>query len=300
MRSENPDTERETAAPGRGIGIPATFSVLLHVVVLALFARATFAPPAEGRIPDERPQLRVVLVTRSPPPQVPENLTQETETDPDLQVAGEVTAATDTAEAVGAEPLPAVIPDSGFEESVTESGATVPVWTPASIRAAVGTHVSKQQGTLIETWVSDCILEQKQRGTRDCERLQQAQDPSSASASASARAGRDAAGGTFAVVTRRHRHALLTEGFVKENSLIKDLMEVSGELGQLAAERYYLNREYILYLNGNPSPYGPANQFNCKGNPCVYEYTGFVVQRPESATEENAFRVVPTLFGSPR
>jgi hypothetical protein len=306
MRSGSPDDIDDSSAPRRNVAVPVACSVLLHVALFALIARAAFAPSAEARIPDERPSVRVSMVVRPPPPVPAAVIPQspapvETLSEEELTESGEVAPREETADlevpAIANSP-PADASASAADEEISDGDDdSVRAWTPTAVRVAIGAYVSNQRNTQIETWVASCILEQKTEHTRDCERQRQASDGTSASA----QAGRIAGGAAFGGVTRPMRHALLTEGFTETKDAMKELMDVPGVLGQMATDRYYLSREYIYYLNGNPSPYGPRNQFNCAGiGPCIYEYTGFVIERPEREVDPNEFRVVPTLLGGSR
>jgi hypothetical protein len=293
MISESPDTERElTSAPPQRLAGPLLFSVVLHGGLLLSLARAVFAPSAEARLPEERPSVRVSIAMRLPPPIVPEPPPAEVE-NPALPETNAASLAPE------AEPVTAVAETELDEDEETAGAETptaprVPTWTPATIRAAIQSNSGARRGTLTEAWVDGCILEQKARGTRDCEEQQE----ELAHLSASTAVGHAAGAATFAGITRPQRHAVLSAALTKNALLMVDLMEVPGLVGQLATDRYILDGQYFNYLNGNPSPYGPENQFNCAGiGPCIYEYTGFVVERPEPEPEENAFRVVPIVLG---
>ncbi len=319
MRFESPDAEPASAPQRYAVG-PIVFSVVLHGVVLGLFARSAFAPEAEAKS-DARPYVRIALAVRQPPPPPenlpqPENLLQEVEQVPEPEVAEEPEEATTPAgaEPVVADSAPTADPDD--EEDVSDTGPAARTWTPASIRAAIETGSSRRRSTLTEAWVTECILEQKERGTRDCEQHQEEGDLFTEST----RAGRTALGGAFTDATRAQRHAGLVDHFLRQNAVLGGLMEEGGEVGTVAAELYYMNHETIAYLTGNrqspvfaamgnfsadvlggPQLSLPGNiLFSCKKKPCIYEYTGFEVEQPDVEPEEGEFRVVPTLFGPRR
>ncbi len=316
MRYESPDTQPDpSGAPLRTTVGPVIFSVVLHGVVLGLFARAAFAPEAEARIPDERRYVRVAMVVRQP--RAPDVLPQpiEERVEPDLVEAPEETIPlSEPAAAADAEVASTNEQDEVERESTT--GPAVRAWSPATLRAAIEAGTGDRQNGVIEAWVTDCILEQKEEGTRDCEEQQAEQDYYAEST----RTGLDAGEGAFAGVTRPQQQAALVEQFEKENAVLASLAGMPGGAGALVRERYFLNREYILYLSGNdqdpmfaamgnfsadslggPPLSLPGNiPFICKPQPCVYDFTGFEVERPTAEPEAGEFRVVPTLFGTRR
>jgi hypothetical protein len=278
---------------------------LLHAVLVVVFARATVTPPAEARIAEERTELRVSVVMRAP-------LTTPEPAEPGLERAPEPAA--DQTLAEEAVELPAVDdtaraqPDalSAAEVDAGENSGSTAAWTPSTVRAAVSGYIRSQRDAAIEAWVVACSIERKSEHTRDCK----AQRGGSEGRSASSEAGRDVVAGTVAAMTRKWRDAQLTAELEVRKVSIDALMDEEGPVGQLAADRYYLDAEIVRYLNGNPSPYGPRNQFICgkriagtgvrRPVPCVYEYTGFVIVAPEQPVDPNAFRVAPTLLGTAR
>lgn len=288
---DSPDTQRELPAePSRRIAGPLLFSVMLHGGMLVLLARAVIHPATESGVPDARPSVRVLVELVSP-----RSLVQEPPTEPrrsqEPEEREDPPASGDQSETSAAETTP------GADEGNDAPEAAATTWTQAAISTAIRANTSERRSLLTESWVDHCILEQKERGIRNCERQREEQDYRSASGAAGYAAG----GAAFAAVTRPQRHALLSEGFVKEQALMRELMAAAGPAGELAKARFFLSRGYFLYLNGNPSPYGPRNQFNCAGlGPCIYEYTGFVIERPQPQPEENAFQVVPIVLGSQR
>jgi len=356
MTSVWPDTERELPAlPPRRLAGAVLFSLVLHGLVVLSFARAVLSPPQES-LPEDRPTIRVTLEMRAPPiaseaptPEVAESVPAESVELMPQDMVDEV------AEAEPAEPdatADARLADSGpveppasldeqvsTEMSPTETTTATQPWTPARIRAAVQASSGELRSSVTEAWMADCIRERKVRGTRDCERQLQQQDILSPNAAA----GRAAGVGAFASVTRGDRQWLLAEGFKKSNDTLRELVDADGLVGELATARYYLNRDYIIYLSGNRvhgnhndmvfhamqnftadelgSPNLTLNgdtPFQCRskkkieygadlktqrvtaGNivPCIYEYTGFTIERPEA--DPNEFRVVPAVFGSQR
>jgi hypothetical protein len=304
MESDSTDDIWNRSAPSRHVVLPVACSVLLHAALFALVARAVFAPSAEARIA-ERPSLRVSVVMRPPP--APEPVAQQS-SEPVESLQEEARA--ETVEVEEAAPpqeiaeAPAIAnapqADEGLatdaEVSSEETAASARAWTTTAVRAAIGTYVGGQRNAQIETWVAACILEQKLEHTRDCEQQRGAGD----GLGAGARAGRAMAESMSASIMGRWRVAELTQTLETRKVQMKNLMDSSGPVGQLATDRFYLDLEIVRYLNGNPSPYGPRNQFSCGFLPCVYKFTGFDIERPEQEIDPDTFRVVPTLLGNSR
>ena len=109
----------------------------------------------------------------------------------------------------------------------------------------------------------------------------------------------------FLHVTRKNKHAAITRSLEMENETLAEILHgetaMPVETIEQAKAKLALNEQYILYLNGNPNPqliahnmmlgfvndYGrtvlPQHyQFRCKKRPCIYEFTGFEIKRPES------------------
>jgi hypothetical protein len=347
MTTEALDTERELAQPpAQGLAGPLLFSVVLHGLVMLVFMRAVFAP--QGDTPAvEEPGIRVTLATRMPTQEREVPVPEVTEAPaPTRDESGEIVDAV-----VEVEPTPAASAEVAVTPAVagapTASGETTEprsadsspgdsAWTPARIRAAVQATSGELRSNFTNDWMEDCIRERRARGLRDCERQREEQDLLSANAAA----GRSAGIGAFTSVTRADQHWRIAEGFKKSNDTLRELVDAGGLVGELATARYYLNREILVYLNGNQGDmvFGPMQNFaadvlggtaltvngntsfQCKakkkveydadlktrrvsgGNnvPCVYEYTGFTIKRPEPEADPNAFRVVPPVFGSQR
>lgn len=342
MTFSNPDDERDASSlPRRFVAGPVVISLALHGAVLLGLTRMAMRE-ADGS-DSVRPSISVALVTparqRAPVP-APAPAPQELqEPDPSrLDVPPEPEDS--EADVRIAEPeraaAPALPPDSDEETAPADprsSGrqavdeADNQPWTPARIRAALDSSRRDQQSETTVGWLTDCIVEQKRLGTRDCKQQQQALDY----ASDSKRAGRAAAEAAFVVVTGPERRARLSEEFRRENSRLAELMDDGGVVGGLATQRYYINLEYFRYLNGNgQDPMFSAMQnfsadvlggsaLSLPGNvpftcsrwrtgyaigekrkatgvpmPCIYEWTGFRIERPET-DEADAFRVVPVV-----
>lgn len=321
----------------------AAVSLLLHAGLLTVVLRSSFVPDIEVLPQVQRQYLGVTLVQRLParaePPAVEEPQARVEVTSPAVQ----------NPEPVVSEMVPEVVPEIVPEvvrevvreiapeiPQTAEPGASAdalapdaaqsvslvadapadgvtqpagPALNPTTIRAAVNSYVASRRGALIEDWVTACLIYQKEHGTRACPQ-QQPEDYSGQQLA------KDAARGAFASVTRPREHARLTAALLNENARLAPLMKEEGVLGQLAAERYYLNREYVFYLNGNYN-FGVAAfvqasmssngnlaylgnymQFICDPMPCVYDFTGFTVVRPRQEVVEDEFRVTTTLFGS--
>lgn len=338
MTFASPDEAyNETPLSPRRVAGSVAVSLLLHGAVVMLLARIV-THEDQARAVTDLPSISVALVPRQrpvpPPPSAelrPQDLPQ-----PQTQPAPPPAIAADTPESGGpmetedateavadAAPASAVADaaperearssDAESRERASDDEASDQPWTAARIRAALDASRREQQRETTANWLTDCIIEQKQHGTRDCTQ-QQPLDY----ASESTRAGRNAAGQSFMAITRPQRHARLTEGFLKENALLEDMMEEGGATGGIAAQLFYTNREYVIYLNGNgqeplwgamqnfgadttharPRPSLPGNiLFTCRKRPCIYEWTGFTIERPET-NEANAFRVVPIIPGS--
>jgi hypothetical protein len=257
-------------------------SLALHAVLLVAVARASFLPQAKVR--DRELLHMLVTLTRHPSPTV-----DKAEEEPGKAPL----AVPEVRQVIEANTTPTQVM---VEEVKREAETKAPEFTPQVLRSAVSSFLERQRGTFTADWIAECEIFRKEHGTRDCEEIRKTPDHFSASA----RAGRTAGQASFAGVTRPVRHALLTEKFERDNVLMKELMKTPGVQGTLAKERHFLNREILGYLNGNPSPYGPAFQFNCKGGPCVYEFSETVFKKPDTPVAENEFRVVPALFGSQR
>lgn len=356
MTPDSFDTGRELSAlPQPRVAGPILLSIVLHTIVVLAFARAVFSPAAQDSVSEDRPSISVTIAMRAPPPAM-EPPAPEDATDVPLEsVEATEDVIEDVAEEAPAEPevtadlqladSPSSVAPASPEESVspdtasTESDTDAQPWTPARIRAAIQASSGELRSSVTETWMADCIRERKMRGTRDCEQQLQQQD----SLSLNAAAGRFAAIGAFASVTRGDRQWRLAEGFKKSNDTLRELVDADGLVGELATARYYLNRDYIIYLSGNrvngnhndmvfhamqnfaADELGGPNltlngdtPFQCgskkkieygadlktqrvtAGNvvPCIYEYTGFTIERPEE--DPDAFRVVPPVFGTRR
>ncbi|MGV3592403.1 MAG: hypothetical protein ACO1PZ_11995 [Gammaproteobacteria bacterium] len=328
----------ETPLSPRRVAGSVAVSLLLHGAVVMLLARMV-TNEDRVRVVTDLPSISVALVSRRqpeplPPPAElpPQDLPgPQTEATPPPEISAETpeSVAPAETEAETAEARDAV-PASSFAETAPESDtqgrdaesrdrasddeARDQPWTPARIRSALDANRREQQSETTANWLTDCIIEQKQHGTRDCTRQQQPLDY----ASESTRAGRNAADQSFMAVTRPQRHARLTEGFLKENALLEDMMEEGGVTGGIASQLFYINREYVIYLNGNgqeplwgamqnfgadttharPRPSLPGNiLFTCRKRPCIYEWTGFTIERPDT-NEADTFRVIPIVPGS--
>lgn len=350
------DTGRELpdAAPPR-YAVPLLFSVLLHGAVLFLFTRSLFSGTPATDPAEERPSIRVALVVREPlapaepaVPEVEERIPPAPEVgegippEPELakSVPGEPQDLPDAragstellAEAEAAPEAPALSEDEVQEDGGAETGNAEQAWTPARIRTAIETSRSDLRSSATGTWMEECIIERKERGTRDCEQQLEAQDYDSADMAAA----REAGAGSFAGVRRANEKWIVEEQYRRKNDAIRGLIDAEGILGEVAATRYYINRDNISYLSGYFGDYvmdamgnfpadvlggprllvggsGGNTAFSCakyvttkSGRKvkvpaaCVYEYTGFRIVRPEAEPDPNEFRVVPQVFGDGR
>lgn len=337
----SPDDDRELPSLSpRHVAGPVFVSVLLHGALLYLLARTVAVSEAEGR--EERSFMSVSLVVRPPPiePEVPEPEIPE----PELVEADVGQPPAPQAPQAIAERAPAAEPQAedalpDLAESVAPGAAeseSLP-WTAARIRSVLDTHARERRSTSTATWLTECILEQKEHGTRDCDRQLQEQDYASASMSAA----RAASEGAFASAMRRDRDWRMTERFARNNYALEALVEDGGIAGALATERILINNEYMRFLQGNVLGFqgqdpiwqgmnsgftadvtgGPRLSlkgnipFRCGGGklrgglapggagvsdivPCVFEFTGFTIEPPPPLEEPNAFRVVPVVPGS--
>lgn len=188
-----------------------------------------------------------------------------------------------------------VIEDSGVQQEANEISSGQLIFTADQLRGAIAIEADRLRQVFADDWIADCMIRTKERGFgKDCQHEQ------AAALTPSLQTGQEAAAATFADVLRPELHARLTRSLEQQNRRLKPLANAGGVTGQLALERYRINFQQVLYLNGNPSPYGPANQFNCRRAPCVYKYTPFLVTRPEPARDPDAFVRRTTPFGAPR
>jgi hypothetical protein len=238
------------------------------------------------------------------------------------------------------EQVPAMREDvTGFVDTAPNADPAVaaPAWTPARIRSAIETQATARRNEATAAWLTECVIEQKERGTRDCERQKQEQDY----ASTGMRAARGASEGAFAGVMRPDRDWRMVQQSMRSNALMEELAEQGGVVGELATERVLLNNEYMRFFEGNVLGYQgqdpmwqamnsgftadvlggpqlslPGNiPFRCgRGKPkagvtpgglgvsdivsCTFEFTGFTITRPETSVDPNRFRVVPVVPGS--
>lgn len=110
----------------------------------------------------------------------------------------------------------------------------------------------------------------------------------------------------FLHVTRENKHAAIARSLEMENDTLVAVLEgettASAEAQEQASIRLDINNRYLAYLGGNQSPLVAAHnvatgfindygrtvlprpvQFQCPLlEPCIYEFTGFEVKRPES------------------
>lgn len=250
------ELERELAeTPRRFFTVPFLISVMLHGGILLLFTQTVFSLTPDASSVAERPSVRVAVTMRpvqeppaAPVPAIAETLPPEPSELPEAGIAEPAVAQREPAPTQRVD----VVEEAASAEAVepaasTETGARFQAWTPARIRAAVQTSSAELRSIVTGQWVEDCMLEQKVRGTRDCDEQRAGQDYLSASAAA----GRSAGIGAFASVTRADQQWLLAEQFKKSNDTLRELVDVGGMIGELATTRYYMNRDYIIYLSGN-------------------------------------------------
>jgi hypothetical protein len=268
----------------------------------------------------------------APPAPAPEVETQvETQAEPQL---AETPEPEDTEPARGVEQTAGATTESAAGEA---AGSSTEAWTPARIRSAIGTNAIEQRRSATEAWLTECFVEQKQHGRRECEEQLKEQDY----ASDSMRAARGAGSAAFASVRRRSNDWRMTQQFMRDNALLEDMVEQGGLVAELATDRILINNEYMRYLQGNALGFQgqdpmwqamnsgftadvlggrqlslPGNvPFRCgsgKVKPgvapggvgvtdivdCVFEFTGFTIERPERPAEQDAFRIVPVIPGS--
>ncbi|MES2626260.1 MAG: hypothetical protein V4628_13330 [Pseudomonadota bacterium] len=181
-----------------------------------------------------------------------------------------------------------------------------------SMRAAVTAYVQRQRGSYSQQWTSACVIYQKEHGVQDCPQ-QQDQDYSGHKEE------RTLVTKLMNDANRTQRYTRMTEQFMAENKELKKLMEGSDPvLAELARTRHSLNREYITYLNGNfdfktwafvqtaNSNMGNLAyisnfmQASCNPSPCVWEYNGFTVVKPEveESVTEPEFKISTTVLGT--
>lgn len=245
MDEAGPDNERElTDVPRRRLAGPLLFSAGLHAGVLLLFARTVFSV-APGHPPAERPAIQVALALRSVPPDPAEPLSLE----PSAAEQEPLPAPPPTATGTVAEAAPAgpAAPAEDASANGADSGTIIQPWTAERVRAELETSSAALRSTLTGEWIAACIRERKERGTQDCEEQREQTETRSAAAAA----GMAAAGAAFASVTRPQQQRRLRERYMKSNDAIRGLVDAGGVLGDAAAARYWLNRDYLIYLGGN-------------------------------------------------
>jgi hypothetical protein len=340
MTSESPDEERERPSlPSRRVTGPVFASVVLHSALLALIVRVD-VPQPDANERQQRSTIRVSIALPLPPPVVPEAPVPppelpapEVATQPDPDVA-------ETQEPVIAEQTASAAED--LEEALQATAEAAPrasteAWTPARIRSAIALNAIEQRRSATEAWLTECLLEQKEHGRRECDEQLQEQDYSSDSM----RAARNAGAGAFASVPRATNDWRMIQQFMRSNAMLEDMAEQGGVVAELATDRILINNEYMRYLQGNVLGFQaqdpmwqamnsgftadvlggrqlalPGNvPFRCgtgKLRPgltpggvgvsdivdCVFEFTGFTIDRPEQPGEQNVFRIVPVIPGS--
>lgn len=183
----------------------------------------------------------------------------------------------------------------------------------ATMQTAITSYVQGYKQELTGTWTEACLLYKKAHATRICPdedsyvRVNQPQH--------------EVVEQLFADINRDARHKRIYKELWAETKALEALQDETGPLGELAAERRALNREYLAYLSGNLNssamafvkmtqrdninlPFMLDNmlQFICKEMPCIYEYEPFRINRPvvdESAeAKSNEFEIRTVLFGS--
>jgi hypothetical protein len=261
-------------------------SALLHLLLLALML--SLRPDTSSSLPRQTPPYHVsVVLLRNP--RLAEPVQQTTTSAPDQ--AESFLPAQPAGTAAPEPPLPAAPSTTALTEpapAITVTGVTpqAPAVPGAdAIRAAIVEFSESYKAGLTADWLSQCVRYRERYPTQDCPQ-QRAQDNSALDD------GQRIAEAVFAGVTRDERYARLTSSLLQQNEELDELMEEGGVLGALARDRYYLNREYVFFLNGNfnfqswnfvkTANAGNGNlefmrgfmQFQCKESPCIYEFTG--------------------------
>lgn len=277
----------EFAVPSRGWRVALIISVLLHLLVL--FALLQIRAGSVRMDIADAPQQLIRLSMRSPvavqreiaSTSSPASPSAPAETITSIAESPELFAPVEQQVEVGTAPVTSPTP------SLPQGQGTL---TQDDIRASIAKFSADFKGQLTADWLSECQRYRERYSTRECP--QQGQQDSSALDD-----GKQIATSVFAGITRADRHRGLTNSLLQQNETLANLVEEGGVLGSLARERYYLNREYVFYLNGNfnfgawnfvkSSNPGNGNlefmrsfmQFQCKDSPCIYEFTGIGAKR---------------------
>jgi hypothetical protein len=294
------------------------FSLLLHGVLLVLVMNVVKQASAVAPAEPEHQSLQLSLVARNPQRSMPEPPEALADTAADSEPAGssadvvpEESLPADAAPAIeedSVQPAPAAgLADAAEDDSRPDS--TGRTFTTSELQGAVTALVRDRRTQFTTAWMSDCLLHQKEHGTKDCP-AQTAPADYTGRAELNALAAR-----AFAGITRPQQHARLRAELLASSAGLQPLMDAQGSFGELARQRYFLNREYLNYLSGNTDfnilgfvQASQGLQYDakflqslCSPQPCIYEYTGFQVTRPEPETSDDTpFVLRQTLFGSRR
>jgi hypothetical protein len=290
----------------RGWRRALSISVACHLLLLAFLLSYR---PGVQTVPESSvraPPHVVVLMTRRPTQQaLPPTAGPAAEIPPEPQVLEQQTAGPDEKPLASA-PLPT--PVASAENDAVPSPSTLTPSTalpapqgslsPNDIQAAITEFSAAYNAGLTGGWLSACMRFRERYPTQDCPQ-QQPQDTSALDD------GQQIAAAVFAGVTRPDRHRRLTESLLEENDRLQDLIEDGGVLGTLARDKYFLNREYVFYLNGNfnfqawnfvkTSNASNGNlefmrgfmQVICKPSPCIYDFTGIGAKPPASDPQDD-------------
>lgn len=312
MSHESLTAEDVSAAiPSRAWRPAVLASVLFHLLILIALLQLRFG--AANAALAFTSQRHVVAVKLRPPPV--DKQESSSAVGPALP-----NAPADTTGSVSqsAAPVGNLAPASRVEtnrDSTPSTIATIPqglnTLTQDDIRRSIAKFSAEFKSELTADWISDCLSFRERYPTRECPQQQAQETPALDESS-------QIASTVFAGVTRDDRHKRLTNSFLQENERLQDLMEEGGVLGSLARERYYLNREYVFYLNGNFN-FGAWNfvktsnasngnlefmrsfmQFQCKESPCIYEFTGIGAKPADGSADAKAEASNSDAFGPRR
>ena len=178
------------------------------------------------------------------------------------------------------------------EESVEE--ATVFV---KDLQAAIADFRESNKQTLKARWQEDCQRFKNQHGLQSCK----ASQPEFTYGYEDERL---LAKNAFLHVTRQVRHQQIYQQLEDQNeNLLRQLMTADSPVQEMARSLFFLNDRYMAYLSGNANEtlddffqqafgsnvymqFGMKQnykiyQFRCKKMPCIYEYSGFEIERPQ-------------------
>jgi hypothetical protein len=332
------DEREPAPEPPRRVAGPVLASVVLHGTLLYLVARLAVqqseAPRNEerpavrvivetrmpGRAPAEAPAVEIPEAANSTPsesavPAAPEPPNPESQSPPESP-----SAAADAGSNADAAPI-----------------AAPEAWTPARIRSAIEGHADERRSTSTATWLAECFVERKEHGTRDCNEQLQEQDYASDSMRAARAAGERAFARItrperdWRRIEQFIRSNSQLEDLAEEGGVVgriaADRMLLNNEYARylmgnaqgwqqqdplwqamdsgftadvLGGRRLSLPGNIPFRCGSGKAKYGvtPGGVGVSDIVPCVFEFTGFTIERPQAPVEANAFRVVPVVPGS--